>query len=104
MKILDFGLSRVFGSGSGPEGGTPAYMAPEQWRRDAEDERADVFALGSILCEILTGQPAYTGRTDDALYGKASRADLVDAQVKSGWNEELEISCNWRTRITFAPP
>lgn len=32
------------------------------------------------------------------------RADLVDAQVKNGWNEELEISCNWRTRITFAPP
>ena len=46
VKILDFGLSRVFGSGSGPEGGTPAYMAPEQWRRDAEDERTDVFALG----------------------------------------------------------
>jgi replication factor A1 len=32
------------------------------------------------------------------------RADLVDALVKNGWNEELEISCNWRTRITFAPP
>lgn len=32
------------------------------------------------------------------------RADLIDAQVKSGWNEELEISCGWRTKITFAPP
>jgi replication factor A1 len=32
------------------------------------------------------------------------RADIVDAMVKSGWNEELEISCGWRTRITFAPP
>ncbi|MGA8891371.1 MAG: protein kinase, partial [Anaeromyxobacteraceae bacterium] len=56
VKILDFGLSRVFGSGSGPEGGTPAYMAPEQWRRDAEDERADVFALGVMLHEMLSGQ------------------------------------------------
>ncbi len=55
VKILDFGLSRVFGSGSGPEGGTPAYMAPEQWRRDAEDERTDVFALGVMLHEMLTG-------------------------------------------------
>ncbi len=56
VRILDFGLSRVFGSGSGPEGGTPAYMAPEQWRRETEDERADVFALGVMLHEMLTGR------------------------------------------------
>ena len=62
VKILDFGLSRVFGSGSGPEGGTPAYMAPEQWRREAEDERTDVFALGVMLHEMLTGQPPVHGR------------------------------------------
>jgi tetratricopeptide (TPR) repeat protein len=55
VKILDFGLSRVFGSGSGPEGGTPAYMAPEQWRREPDDGRADVFALGVILFEMLGG-------------------------------------------------
>lgn len=55
-----------------------------------------------------------TGRVRVALWGDhvklidgmdlGFRADLVDAQVKSGWNEELEISCGWRTRITFAPP
>ncbi|HET8723493.1 MAG TPA: serine/threonine-protein kinase, partial [Anaeromyxobacteraceae bacterium] len=56
VRILDFGLSRVFGSGSGPEGGTPAYMAPEQWRREEEDERSDVFALGVMLHEMLTGR------------------------------------------------
>ena len=43
--------------------GHARYMAPEQARGEVEpiDERADVFALGSILCEILTGQPAFTG-------------------------------------------
>lgn len=32
------------------------------------------------------------------------KAELIDAQVKNGWNEGLELSCGWRTRITFAPP
>lgn len=55
-----------------------------------------------------------TGRVKVALWGDHVRliegldlgykAKLIDAQVKSGWNEELEISCGWRTRITFAPP
>ncbi len=55
-----------------------------------------------------------TGRIKVALWGDHVRliegldlgykADLIDCQVKSGWNEDLEISCGWRTRITFAPP
>ncbi len=45
--------------------GTPSYMAPEQARGEVErlDERCDVFALGSILCEILTAEPAFVGRS-----------------------------------------
>jgi serine/threonine-protein kinase len=61
--------------------GTPAYMAPEQASGDTDrlDERADVFALGSILCEVLTGQPAFTGRTVGEIQRKAARGDLADA-------------------------
>ena len=66
------GLSRA-----GSVMGTPAYMAPEQARGEIDrvDERADVFALGSILCEILTGQPAFLGRVRrrDPAQGGAGR-------------------------------
>jgi serine/threonine-protein kinase len=61
--------------------GTPAYMAPEQARGESYvlDERCDVFALGSILCEILTGKPAFLGRTSAEVQRKAARGDLTDA-------------------------
>jgi serine/threonine protein kinase len=74
--------------------GTPAYMSPEQARGaiDAVDERGDVFALGSILCEILSGRPAYAGRPGMDLCLMAERADLREAWDRvdaSGADAEL---------------
>jgi len=62
-------------------GGTPAYMAPEQAdvRIKAVNEQADVFALGSILCEILTGRPAYTGASSEAIMRQAIRGETAAA-------------------------
>jgi serine/threonine-protein kinase len=56
-------------------------MSPEQAGGDGEaiDERADVFGLASILCEILTSLPAYTGPTPAAILRKAMRGDTADA-------------------------
>jgi serine/threonine-protein kinase len=64
--------------------GTPAYMAPEQARGESDhlDERCDVFALGSILCEILTGQPAFRGRTSAEVQRQAARGELADALAR----------------------
>jgi serine/threonine-protein kinase len=80
------------GTGTGPASkpgqvlGTPAYMAPEQAAGAAArlDERCDVFGLGAILCEILTGQPPYGGARDAHTLDKALRADLDDAFARLG--------------------
>ena len=61
--------------------GTPSYMSPEQARGEIAliDERADVFALGSILAEILTGAAAFTGRTSGEILRKSTKGDTADA-------------------------
>jgi serine/threonine-protein kinase len=85
----DLDLSRA-----GSVMGTPCYMAPEQARGEVDlvDERADVFALGSILCEILTGDPAVTGRNSGEIQRKAARGDLAEARARlDGCGADAEL-------------
>jgi serine/threonine protein kinase/tetratricopeptide (TPR) repeat protein len=79
--------------------GTPGYMAPEQARGEDIDARADVFALGSTLADILTGRPAFVGRSSEEIIDRAARAELTDVQKRlktSGADGELialALSC-----------
>src|SRR5262249_12130002 len=76
VKVLDFGLAKAASGADGPdlaqsptitvtgthEGvllGTVAYMSPEQARGKAVDKRADIWAFGCVLYEMLTGGPAF---------------------------------------------
>ena len=86
--------------------GTPAYMAPEQarGRLDTLDERADVFGLGAILCEILTGLPPYTGSSGDEVYRKAARADLGEALARlDTCGAEAELVALAKSCLAAAP-
>jgi serine/threonine-protein kinase len=71
-------------SASGSVLGTYEYMAPEQARGEVDrlDERCDVFALGGILCEVLTGRPPYVGESRSAVHERAIAADLGDALAR----------------------
>lgn len=102
VQVMDWGLAKVLDaanngtaafvqtvrtgqadgeSQAGAVLGTPAYMAPEQARGEVErlDERCDVFGLGAILCEILTGKPPFAGRDMPDTVRLASQADMTSA-------------------------
>ncbi|HVI94805.1 MAG TPA: DctP family TRAP transporter solute-binding subunit [Anaeromyxobacter sp.] len=74
VKILDFGMAHAFGRRK-VDGGTPAYMAPEQLSDAPEDERTDVFALGVILHEMLAGELPF--RDGSALLDERSAPEIV---------------------------
>jgi eukaryotic-like serine/threonine-protein kinase len=79
VKVLDFGLAMLRESDvaqftrAGQILGTPAYMAPEQIQRGVAGPRSDLYALGCVLHEMLTGRQLFTGPTAYAVFEKQVR-------------------------------
>jgi len=105
--VLDFGIARIrqvesLAQRDDPQsrfqdivGGSPFYMAPEQVRHEPVDRRVDVYALGAVLYELLTGQRAIHGDTlegiaEAVLVGKRPTARELNAAVPAALSAIVE--------------
>ena len=77
---MDFGIARALGEGQNVTQtaaviGTAQYLSPEQARGEAVDARSDVYAVGCVLFELLTGEPPFTGDSPVAVAYQHVRED-----------------------------
>ncbi len=81
LKMADFGVSKIGGehnlTRTGTAVGTPSYVSPEQGRGEATDTRSDLYSLGCVFYEMLTGQKPFVGDNADAVMYQHSYAEPV---------------------------
>jgi serine/threonine-protein kinase len=89
LKVMDFGIARLAKRKSGVTQagmvvGTPEYMAPEQLMGDEIDARADIYAVGCVLYECLTGRPPITADSAITLIAKVLEDVPIAPRVVNG--------------------
>ena len=98
-KVTDFGLAKRLGGAAGLTAagevmGTPGYMAPEQAGGGPVGPTADVYALGAILYECLTGRPPFAAENPlDAVFQVVSDEPVPPRHVRAGIPRDLEAVC-----------
>ena len=95
VKILDFGLAKLVGmtkvTKTGSTVGTVSYMSPEQATGEELDERSDIFSLGVVLYELLTGEQPFRGDHEAAvIYGVINKDPAPPQDYRNDISDELE--------------
>ena len=94
IKVMDFGIAKIPSSTLTQAGsvlGTPSYMSPEQIRGEELDGRSDLFSLGCVLYELLTGVKPFRGATLAALSHQITHANPLSASQQ---NPQVPPACN----------
>ena len=96
VKVMDFGIARALADANSVTQtaaviGTAQYLSPEQARGEKVDARSDVYSLGCVLYEILTGEPPFVGDSPVAVAYQHVREDPVPpSQRHNGISPELD--------------
>ena len=83
VKVLDFGIARSMGrarrlTNPGVAMGTPEYMAPEQAEGGAVDQRSDIYSVGALIYEMVSGSPPQMSRDKELIPPRGIKADVPE--------------------------
>jgi serine/threonine protein kinase len=93
--LTDFGIARLVGdtarhTATGTTIGSPAYLSPEQVTGAEVTTSADIYSLGLVLLEALTGRPSYSGPPTEAALARLSNPPAIPASLAAGWHPLLQ--------------
>jgi serine/threonine-protein kinase len=105
VKVVDFGIARVEGpetklTATGMAMGTPAYLSPEVCLAKSVDQRSDIFSLGVVLYEMLTGETPFNADSPLALMSKVVEARIPDLLELDG---EIDPALYAILKVMLAP-
>jgi eukaryotic-like serine/threonine-protein kinase len=95
VKLIDFGIATSSGTRDNSITGKPSYMAPEMVVELRADHRSDIFSLGAVLYEMLTGEKLFPGRNTGEILEKVIGARIPSPRsINSAVPQDLAVICH----------